>query len=127
MRKFFLSSVILASMVFSASIGFAETMEQYVETIKQVFGNNDLGRLIKTYGKPDNDDSTAYDKPRPPLVTRWITYYKADVKAISVPDAKNSYQPPPYKNWKIIGFTDSNSKIKLSAEETKQRLDKQLR
>src|SRR5437868_5514981 len=87
MRKILYISIVFACLAFSASIGIAETMEEYVQTIKQVFGHNDLGHLIKTYGKPDNDDSTAYDKPRPPIVTRWITYYKADVKVIAVPDA----------------------------------------
>lgn len=125
MKSGILKIILFFCIVLCTSVSFAESMEEYVKTIKSTFGDNDLGKFIKTYGKPDNDDSTAYDKPRPPIVTRSITYYKADVKVISVVDAKMD-QPPPYKRWKIIGFTDSNSRTKLSADETKKRLSIQL-
>ncbi|MFB3916047.1 MAG: zinc-ribbon domain-containing protein [Terriglobales bacterium] len=35
---------------------------------------NDAEVLLHRCGKPDKDDSTAYDNPRPPIPTRMITY-----------------------------------------------------
>jgi len=41
---------------------------------------DDLGPIIAAYGRPDLDDSTAYEKPRPPIPSRWIEYRPENVK-----------------------------------------------
>lgn len=37
---------------------------------------DDLSFFVSKYGKPDIDDSTQFDNPRPPIVTRWLVYKK---------------------------------------------------
>ena len=126
MRKIFLFSIVIfLNLILLSANTFAESTEEYVKTIRDSFGHNDLNKFIKAYGKPDIDDSTKNDTPRPPIVTRFITYYNSDIKILAIADA-NIGSPPPYKGWKVIGFTDSNSRAKLSASEAKQRLNKQL-
>jgi hypothetical protein len=50
--------------------------------------------LITRYGIPDEDDSTAYDSPRPPIVIRMLTYKQEHVRAIYHADAKFGEPPP---------------------------------
>ncbi len=84
--------------------------------------HDDASQLICKYGKPDIDDSTAYDKPRPPIVTRMMTYKKEHVRAAYVPDGVTMGDPPPYKKWKLFGFQDPKSNAVLSADETSRRM-----
>lgn len=80
-----------------------------------------LDAVIRIYGPPDEDDSTQYDNPRPPLVTRWIVYKTGKVRLTFTPDAHIG-TPPPYKKWKTSFFQDSQSNAFLLAEEAKTRL-----
>lgn len=66
---------------------------------------DDASLWICKYGKPDVDDSTAYDKPRPPIVTRWLIYKKEGMRVTYVPDALMG-DPPPYKKWSILRWAD---------------------
>ena len=65
---------------------------------------DDASEIIKRLGKPDKDDSTEYDQPRPPVVTRWLDYTRQNVRVMLVP-ANRVGDPPPY-TWKLMGFTD---------------------
>jgi hypothetical protein len=58
--------------------------------------------VIKLYGKPDRITSSEKEKPRPPIVTKFIEYKKEGVRFVFVPDAPVS-TPPPYKGWKRLG------------------------
>ena len=71
--------------------------------------SNDAELLLSRCGAPSKDDSTEYDNPRPPMVSRIITYQKAHLKFLYIPggDAKIG-DPPPY-SWKLIGITDSRT------------------
>jgi predicted Zn finger-like uncharacterized protein len=85
--------------------------------------HDDLTRLINRYGAPDEDESTAYDRPRPPIVTRIVTYRKERVRAVFVPDGEARMNtPPPYSHWKLVGFTDPVAEKALSAGEASSRL-----
>ncbi len=66
---------------------------------------DDVGPLIRRCGMPDVDDSTAYDTPRPPIVTRFLTYHAPGLKAVYVPDAKFG-DPPPYSRWRLSMIID---------------------
>ena len=77
--------------------------------------------LIKRLGPPDRDDSTAYDNPRPPIVTRFIEYRSQGVKIIFTPKAKYG-EAPPYSAWKAIGFIDLRKKKALTPEAAYARL-----
>src|ERR1019366_8285662 len=65
----------------------------------------ELDDFIVSFGKPDLDDNTAYDVPRPPIVTRWVEYRPANVKIVGFPVVKVG-TPPPYLRWKVLGFVD---------------------
>ncbi len=71
---------------------------------------------MKRYGRPDSDDSTLHDKPRPAIVTRWITYSERRVRFAFALD--------PVKGWKLIGATDPATETVLSADELKRRMDR---
>jgi hypothetical protein len=83
--------------------------------------HDDLSQFVCRYGKPDIDDSTENDRPRPPIVTRMLTYKKEGVRAAYVPDAKAG-TPPPYRKWKLIGFQDPTNNAVLSAAEVVRRM-----
>jgi hypothetical protein len=78
--------------------------------------------VLARCGTPDADDSTAYDKPRPLIVTRLLTYEAQRVRAIYVPDVANSDVPPPYDRWKLVGLTDPKSQTSISSREAATRM-----
>lgn len=88
---------------------------------------DDVELFISKYGPPDTDDSTEYDKPRPPFVTRWLIYEPEHVKALYIPDGVKLGDPPPYKRWKLIGFTDSGDNHVLRASVVVDRLKSRKR
>lgn len=83
--------------------------------------HDDVSQFVCRYGKPDVDDSTENDGPRPPIVTRMLTYKKEGVRAAYVPDARIG-DSPPYKKWKLIGFQDPKTDAVLSAQEVVRRM-----
>ena len=80
---------------------------------------DDASEIIKRLGRPDRDDSTEYDQPRPPVVTRWLDYTRQNVRVMLVPTNKVG-DPPPY-SWKLMGFMDLARQQKLSPEEVARR------
>jgi hypothetical protein len=76
--------------------------------------------VLRRYGKPDADDSTAHDDPRPPLVTRWMDYRKAGVRVLL--GANESMRGPPPYTWLLIGFVDIASDQAISFEKGDARL-----
>src|ERR1700674_237373 len=87
---------------------------------KTRFMDSDFAALKAKYGQPDEDDSTAYDNPRPPLVTRWLTYNKERLRFMFLADGKVG-DPPPYSRWIFFGSIDERSKEPLKSEEVEQR------
>jgi hypothetical protein len=77
--------------------------------------------IVEVYGKPDKDDSTAYDTPRPPLVARIIEYQPEGVRIAFIPIAKVT-EPPPYTGWTVIGYIDTKADTKMSKDEVAERL-----
>jgi len=84
------------------------------------------GAILAAYGKPERDDSTEYDDPRPVAVTRILEYRPQNVKIALVPNARLG-DPPPYASWKIVGCIDINTNTKMSIEEATQRLSERIR
>src|SRR4051812_14741037 len=80
---------------------------------------DDASEIIKRLGRPDKDDSTEYDQPRPPVVTRWLDYRRQNVRVLLVPTNRVG-DPPPY-TWKLLGFADLAKQQKLSPEEVARR------
>lgn len=72
-------------------------------------------------GKPDSIVSTEYDKPRPPMVTKFLVYKKEGVRFVFLADAPIG-SPPPYKSWKLIGAQDPKTDAVLKGPEAKKRM-----
>lgn len=83
---------------------------------------NDADLLVFRCGKPDVDDSTQNDNPRPAIVTRSIEYRKSRLRVLFVPggDAKPG-DPPPYK-WKLFGIVDTRTKRPMRIDAAVKRL-----
>jgi hypothetical protein len=87
---------------------------------------NDAELLLFRCGKPDNDESTESDVPRPPIVTRFITYKKAHLKFAYMPGGESKVgDPPPYK-WKLIGLIDTKNNQAVIASNLEATLEKRL-
>ena len=76
---------------------------------------DDLTLFLSQYAPPDSDDTTAYDTPRPPLVTRWLVYSREGVRVIYIANGKVG-APPPY-TWRLLGFTQDGTHEPLAADE----------
>jgi hypothetical protein len=85
-----------------------------------ITGRDAADVLISRCGKPDVDDSTAYDKPRPPAPMRWVEYRKAQVKVLFVPDGPLGAAPP-YR-WKFFAVADLRTQKPLDSNEAIRRL-----
>jgi hypothetical protein len=79
--------------------------------------NDDVSVLVGRFGAPDTDESSAGWQPRPPIVTRRLTYIKERVTAVYREEAGQ---------WKLVGFTDPETvkgiPIPTAAERMKARL-----
>jgi hypothetical protein len=87
---------------------------------------DEFGPIIAKYGKPERDDSTENDVPRPPIVTRFVEYRPEDVKIAFVPLGKLG-DSPPFSGWKVIGYIDIGTDTKISRSEAFERLSSRLR
>ncbi len=117
---YFFGSIFIVFVIY-AVIGSISEQTHNSRTVSAVV--DDLTLLISKYGPPDTDESTAYDNPRPPIVTRIITYKKQNLSAAYVVDALVG-EPPPYKKWKLIGFQYAKSKAVMKPQEAFNRLEK---
>ena len=77
--------------------------------------------VIAKYGKPDHIESTEYDEPRPPFVTRLLVYTKEHVRFAFLPTSPIG-SAPPYRSWYLIGAQDPRDNSVISAEEATQRM-----
>ncbi len=77
--------------------------------------------ITAKYGKPDRIQSTEYDKPRPPLVTRMLEYKKERVRFTFLPTAPIG-SPPPYKAWYLLGTQDPIDNSVIPADEAAKRM-----
>lgn len=85
--------------------------------------HDDLTLFISKFGQPDQIKSSEYESPRPPVVTKQLIYKRENVRAVYIPDAPAGF-PPPYRNWKLMGFQDHQTNQVLKAEEVVRRLEK---
>lgn len=87
---------------------------------------NDAELLVYQCGKPDLDDSTENDRPRPLIPTRFIEYRAAGLRFGYVPggDAKAG-DPPPYR-WTLAGVVDIAQNTAISAAELNSTLSSRL-
>jgi len=82
---------------------------------------DEAAAFLAKYPGPDLDDNTAYDNPRPPLVTRWLVYRRVNLEVLFLAGGQVG-DPPPYSAWRLIAVEDSRTKSQLSAEAIRDRL-----
>lgn len=83
---------------------------------------NDAELLITRCGKPSLDDSTAYDKPRPPIPSRIVEYKAQRLRIFFLPGGSARLgDPPPYK-WKLFSILDTRTKKAVSPTEAIRRM-----
>jgi hypothetical protein len=76
------------------------------ETPAQSIYTDDADRLIARCGRPSLDDSTADDKPRPPIPSRWIEYDQQKLRFMFIPGAGAKLGDLPPYHWGLTGITD---------------------
>jgi hypothetical protein len=89
----------------------------------------DLADVVQKYGKPDRVTSSENERPRPPIVTKFLEYKKEGVRFIFVPDAPVGTAPP-YKGWKRLGPQDiagGKNGGKLTDAQVDDRMAKRLK
>jgi TonB family protein len=87
--------------------------------------SDEFAAIIARLGRPEKEDSTQYDTPRPPLVTKWIEYHPENVKLIFLATG-NAGDPPPYRGWKVVGYVDIATNTKISNTEAAERLKSRM-
>jgi hypothetical protein len=76
--------------------------------------------FIRANGRPDVDDTTALDNPRPPIVTRWLIYKRQRVRVTYV-QRGHIGDPPPYE-WKFLAFQDPATDAVIDRNEVQRRM-----
>lgn len=86
---------------------------------------DDSKNFISIFGEPDRIESTEYDNPRPPIVTKLLIYKKQKVQAAFIADVPPD-TPPPYDAWKLLGFQDERTNEPISNDELQRRMGKRI-
>jgi hypothetical protein len=83
---------------------------------------DDAELIISRCGKPDIDDSTAYDNPRPLVPTRLLEYKEQSIRFSFIPGGNTSANDPPPYHWKILGTQDTVTDEPLDVAIAKRRM-----
>ena len=102
------------------------TSAQASTSNESVVPNDKVDEFISEYGKPDKEDTTAYDNPRPPMVSRFLIYEPEHVRVLCLADAKIG-APPPYSKWMLVGFEDTQDDHVIHLPEVQERLKGRLK
>jgi hypothetical protein len=82
-----------------------------------------LAVTLDRYGPPDQDYSAEDETPRPPMVTRLLTYRAERVRLIYMPTDFTFGMPPPYRNgWVLVSALDHLASKAISSQEAARRL-----
>jgi len=84
--------------------------------------NDSIDTLIRRFGQPDADESTANDRPRPPIVTGILTYNEQRVRAVYHANVEIGAPLPKSIDWRLIGFTDPEKNVGLPPDAAIRRL-----
>jgi hypothetical protein len=78
--------------------------------------HDDLSLFISRFGPPDSEYNSADENPRPLIVTRQLIYKAENVRAVYCADVPID-SPPPYDNWKLIGFQNQTTNAVISPDD----------
>jgi hypothetical protein len=113
--------VVIGGCMALALVGTSTTPRRQDPSSRQGSFSDDLSLFVARFGPPDQDESSEHERPRPPIVTRWLTYRQEGVQLVYYPDATPG-TPPPYSKWKLLGAKDLRAERALSAEELVSRM-----
>jgi len=82
---------------------------------------DDAAAWLSRCAPPESDTTTAYDDPRPPIVTRFLSYPSKSVRVILVPNGPMG-SPPPYSSWRLMGVTDPGNNQPIEPKEALRRM-----
>jgi len=82
---------------------------------------DDAAAWLSRCTPPESDTTTAYDKPRPAIVTRYLSYPSKSVKIILVANGPMG-SPPPYSSWRLMGVADPSNNQPIEPEEALRRM-----
>jgi TM2 domain-containing membrane protein YozV len=85
---------------------------------------DEAAQFIYKHGHPDTDRSSETEVPRPPIVTRSLTYRKMRVRALFRADVPFGSNEPVHNRWKLIGFTDPVANVKIEESTALARLNR---
>jgi hypothetical protein len=83
---------------------------------------DDAAAWLSRCDPPESDTTTAYDNPRPPIVTRSLSYSSKGVRILLVPKDVSMGTPPPYSAWKLMGVTDPSNNQPIEPSEALRRM-----
>jgi hypothetical protein len=76
--------------------------------------------VIKKYGVPDQIDTTEFDNPRPPMLSKILVYRKENVQFLFMSSALRG-QASPVK-WMLVGASDPRDDSLLEVDEMEERM-----
>jgi hypothetical protein len=82
---------------------------------------DDAAAWLSRCAPPESDTTTAYDDPRPPIVTRFLSYPSKSVRVILVPNGPMG-SPPPFSSWRLMGVTDPGNNQPIEPKEALRRM-----
>jgi hypothetical protein len=81
---------------------------------QKIVPTDDLSHFLAKYGRPEEATSSENEKPRPVIITRFLTYRSRNVRAI--------YYRIEDGSWKLLGFTDPRNNESIDPEEVVRRM-----
>ena len=73
--------------------------------------------FVQRFGIPDTDESSENEDPRPPIVTRMLTYQKEHVRAIFRAQIPFGSKEAVSGRWQAMGFTDPRKNVAITRGE----------
>ena len=87
---------------------------------------DDAAAWLSRCAPPESDTTTAYDNPRPAIVTRFLSYPSKSVRIILVANGPMG-SPPPYSSWRLMGVTDPGNNQPIEPNEALRRMGNSCR
>ena len=115
-------AVFLAIFLFESSEPNSQLSGRTVTDLTGARRDDDLQLWLRRFSQADEDDSTLNDTPRPPFVTRWLTYTQERVRVVYRADARMGEPIPRNVRWKLVGLTDPKTNTALDSEEAVKRM-----
>lgn len=82
-----------------------------------------LESFLAVYEPSDSDTSTENEKPRPPFLSRVLTYVNENVRVVCIPAGQPGWpHKSPVDGWNVFAFLDGDKDELLTAHQAVYRL-----